>query len=65
MKGAALRRLPQECVTSAVLRLRQGVKGLGEIALTGMAPASAIAVFHAMGRRMRDVPMCIESLSAA
>jgi xanthine dehydrogenase YagR molybdenum-binding subunit len=39
-----------------------GVKGLGEIALVGMAPAIANAVFHATGRRVRDLPITIESL---
>jgi xanthine dehydrogenase YagR molybdenum-binding subunit len=39
-----------------------GVKGLGEIALIGMAPAIANAVFHATGRRVRDLPITIESL---
>jgi len=39
-----------------------GVKGLGEIALVGMAPAIANAVFHATGKRVRDLPITIESL---
>jgi xanthine dehydrogenase YagR molybdenum-binding subunit len=39
-----------------------GVKGLGEIALVGMAPAIANAVFHATGRRVRDLPIRIEHL---
>jgi xanthine dehydrogenase YagR molybdenum-binding subunit len=39
-----------------------GVKGLGEIALVGMAPAIANAVFHATGRRLRDLPIRIENL---
>jgi xanthine dehydrogenase YagR molybdenum-binding subunit len=39
-----------------------GVKGLGEIALVGVAPAIANAVFHATGRRVRDLPITIESL---
>ena len=39
-----------------------GVKGLGEIALTGMAPAIANAVFHATGRRARELPIRIEAL---
>jgi xanthine dehydrogenase YagR molybdenum-binding subunit len=39
-----------------------GVKGLGEIALVGMAPAIANAIFHATGRRVRDLPIRIENL---
>jgi xanthine dehydrogenase YagR molybdenum-binding subunit len=39
-----------------------GVKGLGEIALVGMAPAIANAVFHATGTRVRDLPIRIEDL---
>ncbi|HEX4584129.1 MAG TPA: xanthine dehydrogenase family protein molybdopterin-binding subunit [Burkholderiaceae bacterium] len=39
-----------------------GVKGLGEIALVGMAPAIANALFHATGRRLRDLPIRIEDL---
>ncbi len=39
-----------------------GAKGLGEVALTGVAPAIANAVFHATGRRLRDLPIRIEHL---
>lgn len=39
-----------------------GVKGIGEIALVGVAPAIANAVFHATGRRVRDLPIRMESL---
>lgn len=39
-----------------------GVKGLGEIALIGMAPAIANAVFHATGRRVRELPIRLEAL---
>jgi xanthine dehydrogenase YagR molybdenum-binding subunit len=39
-----------------------GVKGLGEISLVGMAPAIANAVFHATGRRVRNLPIRIENL---
>lgn len=39
-----------------------GVKGLGEVALTGVAPAIANAVFHATGRRLRELPIRVEHL---
>jgi xanthine dehydrogenase YagR molybdenum-binding subunit len=42
-----------------------GVKGVGEIALVGVAPAIANAVFHATGRRVRRLPIRIESLLQA
>jgi len=39
-----------------------GVKGLGEIALIGMAPAITNAVFHATGKRVRHLPIRIEDM---
>lgn len=39
-----------------------GVKGLGEIALVGMAPAIANAIYHATGIRVRDLPIRIEDV---
>lgn len=37
-----------------------GVKGLGEVAMVGVAPAIVNAVFHATGKRLRDLPIRIE-----
>ncbi|TCU12873.1 xanthine dehydrogenase family protein molybdopterin-binding subunit [Rhizobium sullae] len=42
-----------------------GVKGLGEIALVGTAPAIANAVFHATGKRVRTLPIQIEHVLTA
>lgn len=42
-----------------------GVKGIGEIALVGMAPAIANAVFHATGKRVRTLPIRIEDVLTA
>lgn len=37
-----------------------GVKGLGEVSMVGVAPAIANAIFHATGKRLRDLPIRIE-----
>lgn len=39
-----------------------GAKGLGEIGIVGVAAAIANAVFHATGRRVRDLPITIDKL---
>jgi xanthine dehydrogenase YagR molybdenum-binding subunit len=39
-----------------------GVKGLGEIAMVGVAPAIANAIFHASGRRIRELPITPDKL---
>ena len=39
-----------------------GVKGLGEVSMVGVAPAIANAVYHATGRRLRNLPIRIEQL---
>jgi len=39
-----------------------GVKGIGEVATVGVAPAIANAVFHATGRRIRSLPITAEDL---
>jgi len=41
-----------------------GAKGLGEIGLVGTAAAIANAVFHATGRRVRDLPITPDKLLA-
>lgn len=39
-----------------------GVKGLGEIGLVGVASAIANAVYHATGKRIRDLPITLDKL---
>jgi xanthine dehydrogenase YagR molybdenum-binding subunit len=39
-----------------------GVKGIGEIGITGVAAALANAVFHATGKRIRDLPITLDKL---
>jgi xanthine dehydrogenase YagR molybdenum-binding subunit len=39
-----------------------GVKGVGEIGITGVAAAIANAVYHAIGKRIRDLPITPERL---
>jgi xanthine dehydrogenase YagR molybdenum-binding subunit len=39
-----------------------GAKGVGEIGITGVAAAIANAVYHATGRRVRDLPITPEAL---
>ena len=41
-----------------------GGKGLAEIAICGVAPAIANAVYHATGKRVRDLPILPEKLVA-
>lgn len=39
-----------------------GVKGLGEIGIVGVAAAIANAVYHATGKRVRDLPVTLDKL---
>lgn len=39
-----------------------GVKGIGEIGITGAAAAIANAVYHATGKRVRDLPITLDKL---
>ena len=40
-----------------------GVKGVGEIGIVGVAAAIANAVYHATGKRVRDLPITLDKLS--
>ncbi len=39
-----------------------GIKGIGEIGITGVAAAVANAVYHATGKRLRDLPLTLDKL---
>jgi xanthine dehydrogenase YagR molybdenum-binding subunit len=39
-----------------------GAKGLGEIGVVGVASAIANAVFHATGKRVRDLPITLDEV---
>jgi xanthine dehydrogenase YagR molybdenum-binding subunit len=38
------------------------MKGVGEIAMVGVAPAIANAIFHATGTRIRELPVTPDKL---
>jgi xanthine dehydrogenase YagR molybdenum-binding subunit len=42
-----------------------GVKGIGEIGITGVAGAVANAVYHATGVRVRDLPITLDKIIGA
>jgi xanthine dehydrogenase YagR molybdenum-binding subunit len=42
-----------------------GIKGLGEIGIVGVAAAIANAVYHATGKRIRDLPITLDKLQRA
>ena len=39
-----------------------GIKGVGEIGIVGTAAAIANAIYHATGKRIRDIPITIDKL---
>lgn len=41
-----------------------GVRGIGEIGICGVPAAIANAIFHATGKRLRDLPITVENLMA-
>ena len=40
-----------------------GIKGLGEIGIVGVPAAIANAVYHATGKRVRDLPITLDKLA--
>ena len=43
---------------------RMGIKGVGEIGIVGVAAAIANAVYHATGKRVRDLPITLDKVVA-
>ncbi len=41
-----------------------GLKGVGEIGIVGAAGAIANAIYHATGKRVRDLPITLDKLHA-
>jgi xanthine dehydrogenase YagR molybdenum-binding subunit len=39
-----------------------GTKGIGEIGLIGIAAALTNAIYHATGKRIRDLPITLDKL---
>jgi xanthine dehydrogenase YagR molybdenum-binding subunit len=39
-----------------------GLKGLGEIGIVGVAGAVANAVYHATGKRIRELPITLDKI---
>jgi xanthine dehydrogenase YagR molybdenum-binding subunit len=39
-----------------------GIKGIGEIGITGVAASIGNAVYHATGKRVRDLPITLDKL---
>ena len=39
-----------------------GVKGVGEIGIVGVAAAIANAIYHATGKRVRELPITLDKL---
>ena len=39
-----------------------GARGIGEIGITGVAGALSNAVYHATGKRVRDLPITLDKL---
>src|SRR5438128_469500 len=57
----AMRRIGQPIEVSVDVN-PLGVKGVGEIAMVGVAPAIANAVYHATGKRIRELPITPDKL---
>jgi CO/xanthine dehydrogenase Mo-binding subunit len=52
----------QRMAGGAVTDAHIGARGIGEITATGVAPAIANAIYHATGRRIRELPITPDKL---
>jgi xanthine dehydrogenase YagR molybdenum-binding subunit len=43
---------------------KMGIKGVGEIGIVGVASAIANAVYHATGKRVRELPITLDKVVA-
>jgi xanthine dehydrogenase YagR molybdenum-binding subunit len=49
-------------IGNALLEDLLGARGIGEIGITGVAAAVSNAVYHATGKRIRDLPITLDKL---
>ena len=52
--------LHRQCPTTRLDPI--GVRGIGEIGICGVPAAISNAIFHATGKRLRDLPITLENL---
>jgi xanthine dehydrogenase YagR molybdenum-binding subunit len=48
--------------SGAALRRLAGAKAIGEVGIVGVAAAVANAVYHATGKRIRELPITLDKL---
>jgi hypothetical protein len=63
-RGKTSRRgfLGQALTTAGTVIARRGVRGVGEIGITGVCGAIASAIYHAIGKPMGDLPITADKL---
>ena len=58
----AVKSLPDQTIDENQKINPLGIKGVGEIGIVGTAAAIANAIYHATGKRVRDLPITIDKL---
>ena len=61
-RGVRICQPKQPTLAYAKVTCARCARGIGEIGITGVAGALANAVYHATGRRIRDVPITLDKL---